>query len=187
MNITRDDAASALQDVDSAQRRSVALFEYELASPFLVLWGGLWIVAGAVGAASPGNAGFGWLVVDIIGLVGTGILIVRQSRRYPDAGERVPMVRYAATVAVVAAFLTATLTVVAPVTGVQVLMVITLLVAAIYMTAGIWCGRRYAVVGAALGALALGLFHLAPAHVPLLVPFLGGGGLILGGLWMRRS
>ena len=187
MNITRDDAESALHHVESAQRRSVTLFQYGLASPFLVLWGVLWMAAGVVGTASPEHAGLGWLVVDIVGLAGTGFLIVRQSRRYPDAGERMPMVRFVAMSAVVAAFVTAALTVVAPVTGVQVLMLITLLVAAIYMTAGVWFGARYAVVGAALGALALGLFHLAPAHVSLLVPFLGGGALILGGLWMRRS
>ena len=48
-------------------------------------------------------------------------------------------------------------------------------------------GARYAVVGAGLAALALGLFHLTPAHVPLMVPVLGGGALILGGLWMRSA
>ena len=32
-----------------------------------------------------------------------------------------------------------------------------------------------------------GLYHLAPAHVPLMVPVLGGGALILGGLWMRSA
>ena len=81
MTITRNDAATALRDADSASRRSLALFQYGLASPFLLLWGALWIVAGAVAALSPDNAGIGWLVVDIAGLAGTGILIAVQSRR----------------------------------------------------------------------------------------------------------
>ena len=187
MTITRDDAASALNDVNTAQLRSMRLFKYGLASPFLLLWGGVWIAAGAVGAASPEHSGLGWLLADIVGLAGTGFLIARQSRRYPDGGECVPMVRYVAMVAVLAAFVSATLTVFAPVTSLQVLMLITLLVAAIYTTVGFWLGARYAVVGVMLAALALGFFHLAPDRVTVILPLMGGGALVLGGLWMRRA
>ena len=50
MTVTRNDAATALHDVDSARRHSLTLFKYGLAGPYLLLWGVLWIVAGAVGA-----------------------------------------------------------------------------------------------------------------------------------------
>ena len=40
--------------------------------------------------------------------------------------------------------------------------------------------------GSVVATLAAGAFHLAPAHLPLIVSILGGGALILGGLWMRR-
>ena len=66
-------------------------------------------------------------------------------------------------------------------------MLITLVVAAVYAVAGCWVGVRYAVVGVALAGLAVGVFHLAPEQLPLVVPFVGGGALILGGFWFRRA
>ena len=187
MTVTRYDAATALHDVDSARRHSLTLFKYGLAGPYLLLWGVLWIVAGAVGALSPDNAGIGWLVVDIVGFAGTGCLIAIQSRRYGEGDARNRLFRSVATGAVLVAFVALTLSVFAPVSDVEVLMLITMVVAAIYAVAGCWMGARYAVVGVGLAALALGLFHLTPAHVPLMVPVLGGGALILGGLWMRSA
>lgn len=187
MTVTRNDAASALRDVDSARRRSLALFQYGLASPFLLLWGVLWIVAGAVGALSPENTGIGWLVVDIAGFAGTGVLIAVQSRRHGETSTRNPLYRCIAIGAVVAAFVALTLLVFAPVSAVEGLTFITLVVAAAYAIAGCWTGGRYAAVGAVLAVVAIGFFQLAPELVPIVVPFAGGGTLILGGLWMRSA
>ena len=88
-----------------------------------------------------------------------------------------------------AAFVGLTLMVFAPVSyfSDEVLMLITLVVAAVYAVAGCWVGVRYAVVGVALASLAVGVFHLAPEQLPLVVPFVGGGALILGGFWFRRA
>ena len=185
MTLTRNDAATALHDVHSASRHSITLFQYGLASPFLLLWGVLWIVAGAAGAVSPHNAGIGWLVVDIVGFAGTGVLIAVQSRRYAEGTGRTRLFRCIATGAVLAAFVALTISVVAPVSDAEVLTFITLVVAAAYAIAGCWTGGRYALVGGVLAGVAGGLFHLAPDLVPLVVPFVGGGTLILGGLWMR--
>ena len=186
MTVTKGDALSALHDVETAERRSQILFGYGLASPHLLLWGALWIVAGAVGALSPENAGFGWTAVDAVGFIGTAWLILRQARRGGERGERLRLLRYAATFAVLAAFVGLTLMLFAPVSGAEVQMLITLLVAAAYAIAGCWVGLRYAAVGVALAALAVGVFHLAPAQLPSILPFAGGGALIVGGLWMRR-
>ena len=185
MTITTNDATTALHDVDSASRRSLALFGYGLASPFLLLWGVLWIVAGAVAAVSPDNAGVGWLVVDIAGLAGTVVLIAAQSRRYDEGAGRSQLFRCLATGAVVAGFVALTLSAFAPVTNVEVLTFITLVVAAAYVIAGCWTGGRYALVGAVLAGVAIGFHSLAPGLVTIVVPFAGGGTLILGGVWMR--
>lgn len=187
MTVTRNDAATALHDVDSASRHSLTLFQYGLASPFLLLWGVLWIVAGVLAALSPDNAGTGWLVVDIAGLAGTGILIAVQSRRYGEGAGRSQLFRCLATGAVVVAFVALTMSVFAPVSNVEALTFIALVVAAAYVIAGCWAGVRYAVVGAVLAGVAIGLFHLAPDFVLVVVPFAGGGTLILGGVWMRSA
>ena len=187
MTVTRNDAATALQDVDSASRHSLALFQYGLASPFLLLWGALWIVAGAVAALSPDNVRIGWLVVDIVGIAGTGVLVASQSRRYGEEAGRSQLFRCIWTGAVLVAFVVLTLSVFAPVSDVEVLTLITLVVAAAYIIAGCWVGGRYAAVGAVLAGVAISLFHLAPDLVPRVVPFVGGGALILGGFWMRST
>ena len=184
MTVTRDDAESALHDVECAKRHTLTLFQYRLASPFLLLWGVLWIVAGGVGSLFPDMIGIGWLVADTVGILGTAYLIAGQARRY---GNDPRMLRYAATAGVVAAFIAMTLMVFAPVSPVQVQMLITLLVATVYLIAGCWNGARFAMVGAVLAVLAIGFFHLAPAYLPTIVPFLGGGALVVGGLWMRRA
>ena len=185
MTVTRDDAASALRDIDRAERRSLTLFNYTAGSPYLLLWGPLWIVAGAVGALSPGNAGIGWAAVDAIGLIGTAYLVVAQSRRFGEDGGRTGTYRFLAAAVVLAAFIALTLAVFAPVSGVEIQTFIVLLVAAAYALVGCWFGLRFAVVGAALSGLAVGALYHAPAHAAYIVPCLGGGALILAGLWMR--
>ena len=187
MSVSKDEAQSALHDVETAERRSQTLFGYGLASPYLLLWGVLWMIAGTVGAISPANAGIGWSAVDIVGLLGNAYLIARHVRRCGERGDRVRLLRYVGTAAVLAAFIGLTLMVFAPVTGVEILMLFTLLVAAGFSISGCWAGLRYAVVGVALGGLAVGFFLLAPSYLHLIVPFAGGGALILGGLWMRRA
>ena len=187
MSVSKDDARSALHDVESAERRSQTLFGYGLTSPYMLLWGVLWIIAGAVGALSLTNAGIVWGVADIVGLIGTAWLIVRHARRCGRRDDRVSLFRYVGSAAAIAAFMGLTLMIFAPVTGPEILILFTLLVAAGYAIAGCWAGLRYAVVGVALGGLAVGVFVGAPAYLHLIVPFASGGALILGGLWMRRA
>lgn len=187
MTVTRDDAASALRDIDKAERRSLTLFQYSAGSPYLLLWGPLWIVAGALGALSPENAGIGWAAVDAVGLAGTAGLVVAQSRRFGKDGGRAAAYRFLGATLVLAAFIALTLALFAPVSGVEIQTFIVLLVAAAYALVGCWFGLLYAVVGAALAGFAVGAFYHAPAHAPYIVPLLGGGALILGGLWMRTA
>ncbi|MCE2493711.1 MAG: hypothetical protein J4F40_14095, partial [Alphaproteobacteria bacterium] len=132
-----------------------------------------------------------WLAADSAGLIGTAYLVATQARRFSAdglrGGERVGTIRFVAMAAILAAFIALTLSLFAPVSGVAVQTFIVLLVAAAYATLGCWFGLRFAAVGAALAALAACAFHLAPAHAALVVPLLGGGALILAGLWMKRA
>ena len=187
MSVSKDEASSALQDIEATERRSRTLFGYGLASPYMLMWGALWLIAGTVGAISPAHTGIGWSVVDMVGLVGNACLMIRQAWRCGERSERVRLLRYFGTGAVLVAFIGLTFMVFAPVTGIEILMLFTLLVAAGFTIAGCWSGLRYAAVGVALGGLAVGVFVLAPAYLHLIVPFAGGGALILGGLWMRRA
>ena len=82
-------------------------------------------------------------------------------------------------------FIAATLAVMAPVSGRQVGAFIPLVVAASYALAGIWCGSRFIVAGAAIAGLTLAGFFLLPAHFNLWMAAVGGGALLLAGLWLR--
>ncbi len=187
MNVTKNDAETALHDAGRAGEQSLTLFNYEMASPYLLLWGILWIVAGTIGVISPGNAGLGWLIADTIGIVATGYLVAGNARRFAEDNTRNEGLRYVATVAVLTAFITMTFVIFAPVSGVEIQTFITILVAAIYMIMGFWTGYRLSAIGAVLAALVVIAFFYSPAQFPLMVSVLGGGALILGGLWMRRA
>ncbi len=55
-----------------------------------------------------------------------------------------------------------------------------------FSAAGVWFGRAFLVIVATIVALTLiGFFTIGEAF-PLWMAFVNGGGLILGGLWMRR-
>ena len=144
MNVTKNDADTALRDAGRAGEHSLTLFNYELTSPYLLLWGILWIVAGIIGVISPANSGIGWLIVDTIGIVATGYLVASDARRFDKDNVRNEGLRYGATVIVLTAFITMTFVVFAPVSGVEVQTFITILIAAIYMILGLWTGYRLA-------------------------------------------
>lgn len=187
MNITKNDADTALRDAGAAGEQGLTLFNYEMASPYLLLWGALWIIAGIVGVLSPQNTDLGWLVVVTIGIIATGYLVAGDARRYPKDGVLNEALRFGATVAVLTAFLTMTFVVFAPVSGVEIQTFISLLVASIYMIFGFWTGIRLSVIGAVLAILVVSAFLYTPAQFPLIASMLGGVALIVGGLWMRRA
>jgi len=55
-----------------------------------------------------------------------------------------------------------------------------------YALAGLWFGTAFVAIGVGISALALIGFSTIGEAFPLWMAFVNGGGLILGGLWMRR-
>ena len=56
-----------------------------------------------------------------------------------------------------------------------------------YALAGIWFGIAFVAICLGITALTLiGFFYIGEVF-PLWMAFVNGGGLIVGGLWMRRS
>ena len=187
MSITKNEAETALRDAEKAEEHSLTLHHYEVASPYLLLWGVIWIIAGTISVISPENAGAGWLIADTIGIVATGYLVARDAQRFTKHTARSEGLRYMAAVVVITMFLAMTFTIFNPVSGIQIQSFITVLIAAIYMIMGLWTGYRLTVIGAILAVLVVSALFLAPAQFPLMVSILGGGTLIAGGLWMRRA
>ena len=56
-----------------------------------------------------------------------------------------------------------------------------------YVMAGLWFGWVFVAIGSAVIALTLIGYFFAGDWFNLWMAFVNGGGILLGGLWMRRS
>jgi hypothetical protein len=57
----------------------------------------------------------------------------------------------------------------------------------VYSIAGLWVGQAFVAIGLGIIVLTLTGYFLAGDGFDLWMAFVNGGGLMLGGLWMRRS
>ena len=179
MSITRDEAAQALDEIEGAAGRVRRLGLYEQAAPYFMLWGAVWLIADLTTQFAPRF----WLVWPILSLVGaavsTALGIVRQrgSSGSPFIAEWRPL----ATWLTVIAFIVALGFVLRPWNWRQGHSVFGF----IYLVTGYWIGRRLVILGVALVALTLVGYYAVHAWYPLFMGVVGGGALMLGGLWLR--
>jgi hypothetical protein len=178
VELSRQEAASALRDIEAAQKRSETLQGYTRSSPHLVLWGVLWVVGYGLTDLCPQYGRAIWLVITAIGLAG-GFAATRRDRNGASW-------RYAAVALTLAGFFVAIFAVMSPVNGRQVAAVVPLAVAAAYILVGIRRGPRFVVTGIAVAALTLAGFFLLKQHFFLWMAGVGGAALILAGLWLKR-
>jgi len=178
MELSPQEAASALRDIETAQQRSATLRSYTLSSPHLVLWGLLWVVGYGLTDLFPQHGRAIWAAIIAIGLV-AGFAATRQGGR--RAGWR-----YGAVALTMIGFFFAIFAVMSPVNGRQIAAVIPLALAAAYILLGISRGPRFIVTGVVIAALTLAGFFLLEQHFFLWMAGVGGAALILAGLWLRR-
>jgi hypothetical protein len=179
MTVSPQDAAAALRDIDAAQARSKTLRGYQHAAPHFLIWGIVWVVGYGLSDVFRGHANAIWGALVPIGLV-AGVMVKR------DASRAVSW-RYAAMGLAILSFCGATFFVMWPVSGRQISAFIPLVIALLYVLGGIWAGPRYAVTGVAVAVLTLVGFVWLSTHFLLWMAFVGGGALILAGLWLRKA
>ena len=181
MPITRDEAAGALNDISQTERRSGEVYGYSKASPHLIIWGAIWIVGYGLSWARPDFV-WTWPVLSLIGVVGSFWI----GSRGRAESERPSDWRYLGTFIAVFLFIFALFAVMPPQTNAQAGAFFPLLVALMYALVGIWArGLRLLITGVVLAALTLVGFFYLPAYFLLWMAVVGGGGLILGGVWLR--
>ena len=179
MTLSPDEAARALKDIDQTQTRAMAFRSYQFASIYFFLWGGMWLIANGLNDLFPTKAGIIWLVADVLGVLGTIVTGRRQRNRHNW--------RYMATAGAATVFVVATFAILRPKSGQQVEAFIALVVALLYMVQGLWIGVRIFMVGIVLLALIIVGYFVFFAHFFLWMAVVGGGTLILTGLWLRRA
>jgi hypothetical protein len=70
MTISKDDAARALGEIEAARGRVVEARSYANASPYLIIWGAVWMFADLVMEFAPAQlVSFGWPVAILVGVV----------------------------------------------------------------------------------------------------------------------
>ena len=183
-SVSARQAADALLDVQRTQHRLSILRGYEHGAPHFLLWGCIWIVGFATSDVFPRHQGLIWLALDMLGILG-GFVIVRAT---PIVGMQArPSWQYLAAAATIVAFMAATYYVMAPHSGTQFGAFPALVMALFYVLVGIWRGSRWIVVGSAVGLLTLLGYGLLREYFMLWMAAVGGGTLLLTGIWMRRA
>jgi hypothetical protein len=183
MPISPQEAADALKDITRTERRTVSAMGYQMAWPHLMIWGVIWTIG--YGAMALGVTWDGlWGVLSLIGTVGSFAVGYGMSHKRDKPFDG----RYLATFLAIFAFVTALFLILPPKSDAQFGAFFPILVALYYALIGIWTrGLRMLILGALLAVLTLAAFLYFRQHFMPIMTFVGGGGLILGGLWLRSA
>ena len=183
MTIQPEEAARALRDAEAAADRSAAAVGYQRSRQYLILWGLVWAMGNLAAFLRLPLGPYAFPALMLIGVVGSFIIGMRAGR---DGRRR----NYALQSLVIAAAF------VLFANGVQVVAeirslavaeaVICLAIGAGYMVMGVYMGWRMSAVGVALMIAVITGWLYAREQFFLWMALAGGGGLILGGLWLRK-
>lgn len=182
--IDSKEASAALADIDDIVQRVKQSQLYELASLAAVWWGVLVFAANLVTWLWPIYAAYAWVAVDVLGVGGLIALRVLNPSDHP-LGTGVA-IRLFLIFALFFAFGYLVTNVVGHFGPRQLGTFWPIYFMLFYTLAGLWFGTAFVAIGLGITALTLfGFFYIGEAF-PLWMAFVNGGGLILGGLWMRR-
>lgn len=194
MSLSQSEAAEMLGEINRTEKRSMEVRCYANASAGFILWGLIWVAgySGTYLLVRQGTVhGIDWLwsCLTLLGFAGSWIIGRRQRlARNPGAhaeGRSIGL-RWLLTIVALWSFVIATFTVMRPYNPAATGAFIPLLVALAYAVFGIWRGLRFLYAGIAVAALTLGGFFYLPEYFLLWMAFVGGGSLVLVGLWLRK-
>jgi hypothetical protein len=187
MTLSPNEAADTLRDIAATEHHSHRLYGYRQASSHLIQWGVLWIIGYGLSSLVPQHGAAIWGTIVTIGFVAGFAIVLRSHSGVAGRTGTRPRIywRFPAIAVTGLAFIFASIAVMSPVSSRQINAFIPLVVAAGYAVLSLWIGMRFLAVGIALAALTLGGFFLLPAHFDVWMAAVGGGALVLGGLWLR--
>ena len=178
-------AAQALSDIERIVERVRQSRTYDIASLTLILWGVLVLAGNLATFAWPHSGGYIWIAVNAAGAAGS---IVMSVFRFPGAGGPGFDVRMAIAFLLFFAFGLLCSTVLGHFGPREMGAFWPIYFMFLYCLAGLWFGRAFIAIGLGITVLTLiGYFFVTGAAFLLWMAAVNGGGLILGGLWMRRN
>ncbi len=184
MVIDSKEAVAALGEIEAVTRRVRQSTFYLASSMILVLWGVLVGLGNVITFVAPVWANLAWAGVYLLGVAGT--IAAAGWQRSRSATHSVDMRMLAAYLLFFAfGFLWTAGLVQLPPRLLGVFWATYFMLA--YAIAGLWFGIASFVIGLAIAVLTLVGYFWAGPWFDLWMALVNGGGLVLGGLWMRRN
>ena len=184
MSIDRRQATEALTDIDEIVCRVRQSRIYNFSSVMLIMWGAL-VFAGYVASYIwPGMNGVQWIVLDVIGLAAS--LAIGASTRQ-RAGVNTFSTRFLAAFVLFVVFGCILSIGVGHLRPRQMDAFWPIYFMMVYTIVGLWFGYAFVAIGVGITALTLFGYFFVGDWFHLWMAVVDGGGLMLGGLWMRRS
>jgi len=184
VSIQPEEAARALRDAEAAADRSATAVGYQRASPYLILWGVVWAAGNLAGFFRMPYGTYAFPALMLLGVAGSVVIGLRAGR---DGRRRNYALQSLLIAAAIMLFSFGVQTVMPTRSFASAEAVICLAVGAVYMVMGAAAGRRLAAVGAVLMIAIIVGWIYAREQFFLWMALAGGGGLILGGLWLRKA
>lgn len=177
-------ASEALSDINEIVRRVRQSTIYNTASLTLIMWGALIFAGYLVTYLSPRHAGYAWIAVYVAGTGGWAVIGAFNRAR---SGIRTFDVRMLAAFLLFIAFGIFASVWLGHFTPRQMGTFWPIYFMLVYTIVGMWIGWAFAAIGLSIIALTLIGYFFTGGAFDLWMAFVDGGGLVLGGLWMRRS
>ena len=174
-------ASEALSDIDEIVRRVRQSRTYDLASLIMILWGVLVFAGNIATYLWPRHGEHVWIGVNVAGAVATLAII------YFQTGTRSFDARMLVAYLLFFAFGYFCTKVLGNFTPRQLGTFWPIYFMLFYAIAGMWFGYAFVLIAVGISALTLiGYYYIGWSAFLLWMALVNGGGLILGGFWMRR-
>jgi hypothetical protein len=183
MNISRTEAEATLDDIGAVAAAVRQSLIYRVASSALIWWGALVAAGNLTSQFQPRVAGFTWIAVNIVGVVGTILLVLRAKAGAGEWRDPRPFVA----LGLFYGFGLLWSLVLAKFGGRELCTFWPTLFMFGYCLAGIWLGRAFIVLGLAVTALTITGYLLIFGWFNIYLAVVNGAGLMCCGLWMRRT
>jgi hypothetical protein len=184
-SIDPKDAARALNDIEQIVERVRQSRTYRIASLMMILWGVLVFAGNIATFVSPRYGAYIWIGVNAAGAVGSIAVSVFQ---FPAVVGRGFDFRMAMAFLLLFAFGLLCSTLFGHFGPREMGAFWPIYFMLFYCLAGLWFGPAFLAIGLGITVLTLiGYFFVTGAAFLLWMAVVNGGGLMLGGLWMRRS
>ena len=184
-SIDAKQAASALSEIDFIAQRVRQSTIYDIASLMMIWWGALVFAGNIATYLWPRHAAYIWPTVNIMGVAGT---IVISALVYARTGVRAMYGQVLVAYVLFFAFGILCSQVFGHYGPREMGAFWPIYFMLFYVLAGMWFGYAFVAIGLGISALTLiGYFFVGGFAFLLWMAVVNGGGLVLGGLWMRRS